>query len=334
STIGKDEVCGGELDEITLDPPPKDDPDSEDCPEGKEKDEFDNCVNIIDPIDPENPENSEGECDEFEFDCDTDNGGGGTGDDPVDEDCDTGQTKNEDGICVDDCDTSKDDLKKVFPNTADVKLTEIADAINKYAHDFGIDTKEKLQHFIAQAGHESTKFTAFEENLNYRWEKLGEKKYWEKYFNPVSTPTKDSNKANPNDYKRSSTSVYVDKEKFANLVYGGRMGNNSTEDGYKYRGRGVFQLTGKYNYEQFNIFYQENHDNNKDLTTNPDLITTDMKIAVISALWFYKKNVNDKITIDTNTTVEEVTKKVNGGTKGLDDRESLHTKAKTNIDCL
>ena len=74
---------------------------------------------------------------------------------------------------------------------------------------FGVNTKEKLQHFLAQAGHESSfalagkdEFEAFEENLNYRWAKLGKKDYWERYFNTIASPTADSTKANPNDYKR------------------------------------------------------------------------------------------------------------------------------------
>lgn len=119
----------------------------------------------------------------------------------------------------------------------------------------------------------------------------------------------------------------------ANLVYGGRMGNNTTGDGYKYRGRGIIQLTGKSNYEEFNAFYQDQYDKNKNLLTTPDLVKTDMKIAIISALWFFKKKVIDKITINNTTTVKAVTGKVNGGTNGLPDRKELHNKAKTNIDC-
>jgi putative chitinase len=234
----------------------------------------------------------------------------------------------------DPCKTSKEDLKKVFPNTSDSKLQEIAEALNEYGKDFGIDTKEKLQHFLAQAGHESAKFTAFEENLNYRWSKLGTDNYWTKYFNPVSDPTKDPDKQNPNDYKRSETSDYVDIEKFANYVYGSRMGNDATGDGYKYRGRGIFQLTGKSNYESFSNFYKGEYDSNANFVTNPDLVSTNMKVATISALWYFKNKVSDKLTINSETSVKDVTQKVNGGTNGLTDREEIHTKAKTNIDCL
>ncbi|MEN8125830.1 MAG: hypothetical protein ABFR32_11960, partial [Bacteroidota bacterium] len=294
------------------------------------------CVNIIDPIDPENPENPEGECDEFEFDCDTDNGGGGTGDDPVDEDCDTGQTKNEDGICVDDCDTSKDDLKKVFPNTFDSILEEIADALNTYAQDFGLDTKEKLQHFIAQAGHESTNFTRFTELTGWKVSSLS--RQWSQHFNPVNDHDKDPNKLNPNDYANSG-GVYVDAEKLYNYVYmdenrsdRDKLGNTQEGDGYKYRGRGIWMLTGRDNYQKFNTFYQNNYDAQVDIVSNPDLVSGDNKIAIISALWYFENRLN--IEIDSNTSVEDVTLKVNGGTNGLTDRENKFEEAKTNIDCI
>lgn len=253
--------------------------------------------------------------------------------------CPEGKKDDGNGNCVDDCDTTKKDLKKIYPSTSDTKLQKIADAINTYGRDFGIDNKDKLRHFLAQAGHESAKMTAFEENLNYRWKKLGID-YWKGYFNPHTDGDKDSTKVDPNDYKRSATSLYVDKEKFANYVYddanrsnGYKLGNTSTGDGYKYRGRGIIQLTGKANYESFNTFYQEKYDANKDLVSDPDPLKTDMKIAVISALWFFENNVLDKITVNGSTSVKAVTKKVNGGTNGLNDRKELYNKAKTNIDC-
>ena len=253
-----------------------------------------------------------------------------------DEDEDEEETENDDN-----CNTSKEDLKKVFPNTDDAVLEKIAEHINTHGKDFGLDTKEKLQHFLAQAGHESNNFDAFEENLNYRWRKLGQPGYWKNFFNTIVSPTFDLNKANPNDYKRSENSNYVDVEKFANLVYndakrkaGYKLGNTSEGDGYKYRGRGIFQLTGKSNYQEFTTFFQQNYDANKSFITNPGLLVSDKEIAVISALWFYKKMVLDKITVDANTTVKAVTKKVNGGKNGLAHRKELLAKTKEEIDCL
>src|SRR5690606_34165876 len=101
------------------------------------------------------------------------------------------------------CQTTLEDVKKVFPNTNENILRTITALINIYGKDFGIDTEEKMQHFLAQAGHESTnyagtEFSAFEENLNYRIANLGIKDFG-LYFNPVTNPTENPAKANPND---------------------------------------------------------------------------------------------------------------------------------------
>lgn len=242
----------------------------------------------------------------------------------------------------DDCNTSKDDLKEVFPNTSDERLQEIADAINEFAQDFGVDTKEELQHFLAQAGHESAKFTDFTESLNYRVNKL-DIDYWKSKFNPHTSYTNppttevDSTKQNPNDYASSTSTVFVDNEEFANFVYDDanrgikyKLGNTSVGDGYKYRGRGIFQLTGRNNYTTFNTYYQENSDEDVDLIENPDLVASDMEIAVISALWFFEENV----TVHSNSTVKKITKKINGGSNGLADREEIFEECELHIDCV
>ena len=265
--------------------------------------------------------------------------------------CPRGKSEDDNGNCVDDCNTSKEDLKLVFPNTSEATLEEIADAINEHGKDFGIDTKEKLQHFLSQAGHESTnyagiEFGVFTENLNYRVNQLGTEGYWQKYFNPITNPTADPNKANPNDYignTNSSGITYVNHESFANYVYNDeyrddshKLGNINSGDGYKYRGRGIIQLTGRTNYNSFNTFYQTNYDSSVNLLNNPDLVASNKEIAVISALWFFKNKVIDNITngINEDTGVDKVTKLVNGGNKGIDHREELHTYATEHIDCL
>ena len=253
--------------------------------------------------------------------------------------------KDSSGKCVKKCETTKEDLKEVFPNTSSNILQDIADAINTHGKDFGIDTDEKLQHFISQAAHEATnpvngiEFDTFEENLNYRWARLGTKDYWENHFNPIANPTADPYKKNPNDYKRNGTSNYVNVTKFANYVYDDayrkpkfRIGNTNIGDGYKYRGRGIFQLTGRTNYQQFNTFYRERYNSSINFINNPDLLATDTEIAVISALWYYDNKVNSN-SITSTTTVEKVTKKINGGKKGLKHREQLFNKTKNHINC-
>ena len=110
-------------------------------------------------------------------------------------------------------------------------------------------------------------------------------------------------------------------------------GNEASEDGYKYRGRGVFQLTGRNNYRNFETFYNDKYNPDKDFITSPDLLASNDTVAIISALWFYQKKVLNKITIDSIATVEKVTKKVNGGRNGLADRKEIFDKAKDSINC-
>ena len=202
-----------------------------------------------------------------------------------------------------------------------------------------------MQRFLAQAGHESRSvvtgvpLSAFTENLNYRWRDLGTK-YWGKYFNPISNPTKDLNKADPRDYKHSTTSPFVDAEKFANRVYNDKyrdskhkLGNTQLGDGHKYIGRGLFQLTGRANYTDFNAFYRAHYDSKVDLLAHSELVASDRKITVINALWFFKYRIENHIKITDKTTVKSVTKCINSKLIGLPDRQKIFQKAKANLNC-
>ena len=174
----------------------------------------------------------------------------------------------------------------------------VAGEITPVMQKFGITTPLRLAHFLAQCAHESANFTALRENLNYSAQSL--RKVFGKYF-----PTD----ALANAYARQP-------EKIANRVYGSRMGNGdeASGDGFKFRGRGYIQLTGKSNYKLFGDFIGD------DLIVNPDLVAT--KYPLTSAGFFFQKNVlwticdrgaNDDI-------VTSVTRRVNGGTHGLEDR--------------
>lgn len=136
----------------------------------------------------------------------------------------------------------------------------------------------------------------------------------------------DTTLLNPDDYDN-------DPQKLGNYVYGNRLGNNGSGDGFRYRGRGIFQLTGKSNHQAFNSYYRANYDNTKDLISNPELIASDLEIGVISALWYFENRVMNQITISSNTTVKAITNKINGGTNGLKDRANKFEKAEENIDC-
>ena len=161
--------------------------------------------------------------------------------------------------------------------------------------------KNRAAHFFAQTAHESGNFAAFSENLNYSAQGL--RKIFGKYF-----PTD----ALANTYARKP-------EKIANRVYGNRMGNGpeASGDGYKYRGRGALQLTGKDNYQAF-----ANYVNRPDVMTNPDLVAGELCFE--SALWFFDKNKLWSICDQgiTDAAILALTKRINGGTHGLDDRKA------------
>lgn len=163
---------------------------------------------------------------------------------------------------------------------------------------FEINTPLRLAHFLAQTGHESGGFKAVTENLNYSAKGL--MATFKKYF-----PTE----ALANAYARQP-------EKIANRVYSGRMGNGleASGEGFKFRGRGYIQLTGKENYTAFDKTVEE------DILTTPDLVAT--KYPLLSAAWFFYKNGLNKIADEgaTDAVVTKVTKRVNGGTIGLPDR--------------
>ena len=184
-------------------------------------------------------------------------------------------------------------LEKLKGHVPDVVITQIPTVMEK----FQINTPLRLAHFLAQCGHESGGFKATQENLNYSADGL--KKIFPKYF-PGNLA--ESYARNP--------------EKIASKVYGGRMGNGGeeTKEGYKFRGRGYIQLTGKDNYSSFAKSIGE------DTVANPDLVAS--KYALASAGWFFSKNglnaIADKGADD--ATVTAVTKRVNGGTIGLPDR--------------
>jgi len=160
-------------------------------------------------------------------------------------------------------------------------------------------TPERAAHFFAQTAHETGGFKAFSENLNYSADGL--QKIFGKYFPGL---LEESYARNP--------------EKIANRVYADRMGNGSeaTGDGWKYRGRGALQLTGKANYKVFSDYLK-----NPLVMEQPDLVAGEL--AFESAKFFFDKNklwdICDKGV--TKETILALTKRINGGTHGLADRE-------------
>lgn len=185
------------------------------------------------------------------------------------------------------------DLTKLKGHVPDAVIAQIPDTAAK----FNITTPLRLAHFLAQCGHESGGFKFINENLNYSAKGL--LGVFPKYFNVESAAA----------YERKP-------EKIASRVYASRMGNGdeASGEGYKFRGRGYIQLTGKSNYTNFTKFIGE------DCVANPDLVST--KYPLASAAFFFNSNnlwaICDKGADE--ATVTAVTKRVNGGTIGLADR--------------
>jgi len=190
--------------------------------------------------------------------------------------------------------------KLIMPKQKDAD--QWLEAFNDILPDYEINTPKRLAYFLAQCAHESAEFTALKENLNYSAEGL--LKTFKKYFTTASAQV----------YSRKP-------EQIANLVYANRMGNSDEKsgDGYKYRGRGLIQLTGKQSYEKFAEHCKcTAQEAAKHLETKSG--------AVQSAAWFWKTNdLNKYADLDDITTM---TKRINGGVNGLDDRKLHYEKYK------
>jgi putative chitinase len=170
-------------------------------------------------------------------------------------------------------------------------------------------TPIRAAHFFAQTAHETGEYKLFSENLNYSAQGL--QGTFGKYFPGT---LEESYARNP--------------EKIANRVYADRMGNGNeaSGDGYKYRGRGALQLTGKANYQAFATYL-----NKPEIMTTPDLVAT--TYAFESAMYFFDKNKLWAICDQgvTDASILSLTKRINGGTNGLDHRKALTNKYYTYV---
>ena len=179
-------------------------------------------------------------------------------------------------------------------------LEPLKETFEKYQ----IDTPKRQAAFIGQCMHESNGFKTLTENLNYSARGL-----------MATWPSRFPSEEVANQYARNP-------EKIANRVYGGRMGNGPEEtgDGWKYRGRGIKQLTGKENYERCGSNL------GVDLVSDPDKLL-DPKYAALSAGWYWNKhNINQ---LADRGDIETMTKRINGGLLGLDARRAAIQKAES-----
>jgi putative chitinase len=223
------------------------------------------------------------------------------------------QKENSDKLKADNIIVTREDIKDLNKNLYTFDFTfekfskilinpqekEWYDAIYDVLPKYGINTPERVAGFLAQTCHECLDYTVMEENLYYS--AAGLRKTFPKYFASVA----------------AASSYAKNPKKIANRVYANRMGNGSSAsgDGYKFRGRGPIQCTGKTNYTACSKFLY----NDLRLVSDPDLILKDKKIAIMSACWYWSTN-NLNRYCDKND-VTGMTKKINGGTNGLQSRK-------------
>ena len=195
-------------------------------------------------------------------------------------------------------------------------------AVALACQEFGIDTPQRIAGFLSQCAHESGGFERLQENLNYSAE--GMAGIWPKRFavmGPDGKPVKKDGKNQPNKF---ALALHRKPEMIANVVYSSRMGNGPIEsgEGWKYRGRGLKQLTGKSNHIECSQGL------GVDLVENPDLLL-DPTYAARSAAWFWQKNKCN--TFADVGDVEGLTKRINGGLIGIADRKARYQAAERSL---
>lgn len=189
-----------------------------------------------------------------------------------------------------------DKFKQVFPHCKDP--SGWLDAILEVCSLYDISSDEEVASFIAQCGHESGGWVTFEENLNYSGEALY--KLFKSHFSG----------------EQDALSYARQPERIANRIYANRMGNGNeaSGDGWKYRGRGPIQMTGKDNYTSclHRMFPEHTPDLNE--------FSSDKHTALLSAVWFWQTHNLNSCAAD----CKQTTKIINGGYLGLEERQSLY----------
>lgn len=202
-------------------------------------------------------------------------------------------------------------LRKIYPLSKNIN--RYWGALNMSMQECGIDTVDRARAFLAQVGHESSQLNTIEENLNYSAQGL--RKFFPKYF-----PT-----------QKEALAFARNPESIANRVYADRLGNGNEEsgDGWTFRGRGLIQITGRDNYASMSSLM------GKDLTIWPDALLLPLDACRSAALWWKANGLNalaDKLSgSGERKTFEAITKRVNGGLNGIDDRWEIYQKAKAVI---
>lgn len=189
---------------------------------------------------------------------------------------------------------TKEQLRRAIPEATTANIEKYYEPLVAAMEHFGINTKNRIAAFLANLAHESASFNTIEENLNYSAKRLLQ--VWPKHFR----------NRNVNLYHRQP-------QKIANVAYANRMGNGdkNSGDGWRYRGRGLIQLTGKDNYRMFGNAI------GADIVSDPDWVLTP-EGATISAAWFWNSRKLNRF-VDSGD-LRELTRRINGGYHGHADR--------------
>lgn len=211
-----------------------------------------------------------------------------------------------------------DILKQIYPNSTEENRAKYASPLRLAMIRYNIDNPNRVRAFLAQIGHESGQLSAVVENLNYSAKAL--RSVFGKYFKTDAEAEK---------YARKPEAI-------ANVVYANRLGNGDTKsgDGWKYRGRGLIQITGKSNYAEADAKMYA-MPMGVDLVAEPELLATPDYAAQSAAWWWENAGLNviaDGLGGANDTEVfKQITKRVNGGYNGLNDRLAIYERAKTVI---
>lgn len=202
-------------------------------------------------------------------------------------------------------------LRQIFPQTPLSTLELFVGPINTYCTKHEINTRNRMASFLSQVGHESAGFKALKENLNYSKDAL--LRVFPKYFKSAALAER---------YARNPVAI-------GSRVYANRMGNGpeSSGDGYKHRGFGAIQLTGKQNQSRFAFWIKKTLDDAIAYLQTPEG-------AILGAIWFWEVNDLNKIADKGEAGVTEMTRRINGGTNGLSDRLTKFKKAYKLLDHL
>lgn len=199
---------------------------------------------------------------------------------------------------------TNEQVRKIMPNAPSDMLTAFVDSFNEWSDKFGINNPLRAAAYIAQIAHESAELSHLEENLNYS--ASGLLKVFPRYFNA----------GNVNSYARKPA-------KIASRVYANRMGNGTEEsgEGWQYRGRGCIMTTGKANYKA----YAQSGFCIGNVMVHPEWLAKFPGAQKSSMFFWWKSNLNNYAD---NEEFKTITRKINGGYKGLDSRRKYYSKAK------